>query len=469
METPVLLVTFVVSIFTRLYNGDIFATLTAEVGQHYLEIIKLLDGNLLLDGPLTSHSWLRLSSISYYFFFPIFAVTKFHPLTLHYLVVLANILVIPLNYFVIKKTIDRKTAIISTVLLSVSPLFLLFGRTPGFYSFVIPLSYVLFQLIHRVIKDKATTVWPIFLLIGFMTTLHAASFMLLPIFIFTLVFLGRFNRKQILLSIVAFTSSHIPFILNDLFQGFRMSGSFILWIPYKLFNFITGQTIGLNRTKVPDTTFIDILNFIKSGLFPPENHWVLGLVVIVPVVIYFAIRKRSTFEKILYYWLLAGLLFLFVHKNPPVHYFVPVFVLPIILFSRVLSSLWETKSKKVFVLLGITIITIVNVGFIFSKNYLFYSPRDAYGFVNLEDQQKIAQLIIDDSNGKEYSLYRIGPFDSYQGQSKEGYEFLLWRLGNPPSKIEDITYVIVEGDSDKTKGMEKIGKSGKLTLFRINN
>ncbi len=469
METLVLLVTFIVSLIARLHNSGAFATITAEVGQHYLETIKLLEGNLLLDGPLTSHSWLRLSSTPYYLFFPFFAGLKFHPLTLNFLVILVNILTVPLNYIVVKKTIDRNTAIISTAFLSVSPLFLLFGRTPGFYSFIIPLLYVLFLLVYNIVNNKNKMIWPIFLLIGFMTTLHAASFMLLPIFVSLFIFLRKFNQRQILASIAAFASSHIPFFLVDSTNGFRMTINFLLWIPYKLFNFLTGQTIGLNRTKVIDITLINISDFIKSGLLIPEIHWIFGLVVIIPVAVYFIVKKRSLFERVLCYWLFAGLLFLFIHKNPPIHYFVPVFVLPIILFSKVLSNLWKINDKKIFVILAVISIITINLGFIFSKKYLFYNPEVAYGFTAFKDQQKITMMIIKDVKKNKYSLSRIGPFDSYQGQSKEGYEFLLWWQGNPPSKQAKIIYVIVEGRSDRIKNMKKIGTSGKLTLFRINN
>jgi hypothetical protein len=460
---------FIVSAFARLYNSGVSATLTPEVAQHYLEIVKLLDGNLMLDGPLASHSWLRLSSTPYYLFFPIFALFRFHPLTLNYIVTFVSILTVLLNYFVVKKTIDRKTAMVSTILLAVSPLLLLFGRTPGFYSFTIPLLYLLILLTYRIVKNKSSKIWPVFFIIGFMSTLHAASFMLLGIFSILFIFLKKFSRRQTVLSFFAFLVPNIPWVLKDISLGFTMTRDFILWVPYKLFNFLTGQTLGLNRAKVPDTTFIDILDFIKSGIFPPESHIAIGAILFISIIFYFALKKRPLFERVLYYWLISGLIILAIHKNPPIHYFVPVFVLPVILFSKALVSFWVNKGSQAVIITFLTIIFAVNVGFIFSEKYLFHDPKILSEFIPLTDQQRITEILIKDAGNKTYSFSRIGPFDTYPGEFKENYEFLLWRMGNPPKEKSEYGYVLVEGEFKNVKRLKKIGQSGKIYLYKINN
>jgi hypothetical protein len=46
-----LTLTFMFGAFLRIYGFDRFSSLTSEVAQHYLEIIKLESGLTLLSGP----------------------------------------------------------------------------------------------------------------------------------------------------------------------------------------------------------------------------------------------------------------------------------------------------------------------------------------------------------------------------------------------------------------------------------
>lgn len=395
-------------------------SLTAEVAQHYLEIIKLLDKQWLLQGPLTSHPWLRLSATPYYFFFPIFALFRFHPLTLNYLWLITSILLIFLNYFTVKKVFDKKTAIISTPLLVFSPFLLNLLKLPGFFNFIIPLSYWLILILWKVVNKSNKKVWIVFFIISFMTTLHAAALMLLPIFIILFLIGKRFNKKQVLLSFVSFIIPQIPFFINDCYFGFSMTRKFLLWIPYKLVNFLSGKTFGLNKMLVPDQTLSIIFEFLNPLIFAT-------------LIYYFWKRKTSLLEKILFSWLIFGLTILFIHKNPPLHYFVPIAVIPIILLSRFLVSLNKDLASlflALFVLIGLF--------------NIFKTPIVNSDFISYKAQKKIATIIIKDAHGRKFSLTRQGPFDNYVGQFKQNYEYILWWMGNRPVNNSPINYFIEE-------------------------
>lgn len=394
-------------------------TLTSEIAQHYLEIIKLLDGQWLLQGPLTSHSWLRLSATPYYFFFSVFALFRFHPLTLNYLWIIASILLIPLNYFVVKKIFNRKTAWISTVLLIVSLLFWNLLKLPSFFNFIIPLSYWLMWVLWKIINNKRP-IWLVFLIISLMTTLHAAALMLLPFFIILFLIGSRFNKKQSILSVIAFLIPQVPFFINDYFSKFSMTKSLFLWVPYKAFNFISGKTLGLNKIPVQDQTIQIIFDFINPLFF-------------FALIFYFWKKKTSLFEKIIFSWLIFGLSVLFIHKNPPIHYFVPIAIIPIILVSRFLTLINQNLSKLIVILL-----VLVNLSTIFQK------PKLASDFIPYQTQEKITKTIINDAKGRKFSLSRQGPFDNYTEQFKQNYEYILWWLGNRPLKNAKLNYMIVE-------------------------
>lgn len=469
MEIIILLFSFAVSLFTRVIESGKFFTLTAEVGQHYLEAIKLLDGQILLQGPLTSHPWIRLSATPYYLFFPIFALFNYHPLTLTYLTMVISIITPIVNYFVVKKTFDKKTAVVSTILLSFSPLALTFSRVPGFYSLVPILIYWLLVLLKGILADKKKKIWPVFLVVGLMSTLHAASFMLFPLFLAVFYLLRRLNLKSLVYGLMAFVIPNIPFVINDSIKGFSMTKSLILWIPYKIFNFLSGKTLGLERVNAEDVTLKEVLAFMRADILPPQSHCILGIFVLLVIVAYFYTKKRPAFERVVYYWMLFGLLVLVVHKNPPYHYFVPIFSLPLILLSKAIMSFPRNKIQKFAVSLIIVVAIFINTKFVFSNAYLYNDPNKSHEFVGYSDQVRIARMIVNDAKGKEYSLTRIGPFDNYANEFKENYEFLLWREGNGPVKDAKTRYVIIEGDPDKTKTYKKLGQSGKVSLYRINN
>lgn len=430
-------------------------SLTSEVAQHYLEIIKLLDGQWLLQGPLTSHSWFRLSATPYYFFFPIFALFRFHPLTLNFLWIITSVLLIPLNFFVVSKIFDKKTAWISTILLLVSPLFWNLLKLPGFFNFIIPLFYWLIwalkssqqrkkskpnnvhnRLDSGLRRNDDNLIWLIFFIIGLMSTLHAAALMFLPFFTLVFFILKRLSKKKFFIVFSFFLIPQIPFLINDYFQNFFMTRSLILWIPYKFFNFLTGKTIGLNRNPVLDESFKNILDFIKLNFLPENFHWFFGILLFLFIFIFFIKRKTNFFEKLLFSLLIFGLAVLFVHKNPPFHYFVPIAFIPIILFSRMLASI----NKKIASLI-VLIITIINF------YSVILSTKQTTGIMDYSIQEKIAKIIVKDAEGKKFSLSRQGPFDNYIDQFRQNYEYILWWYGNRPVNNGNLNYKIVENEN----------------------
>ncbi len=423
----------VLATFLRLLYFNQSLTLTAEIGQHFLEIIRLLQGHWLLQGPLTSHPWLRLSATPYYLFFPIFALFRFHPLTLTYLWTAIGILIIPLNYFVIKKVFDSRAAAISTTLISISPIFLEFNKLPGFFDFVIPLSYLFLVSIHSNIDEKKGAVWPVFLIVSFMGTLHAASFMLLPFFLAVFFILKKFSKKQIVASTIAFVIPQIPFLINDYFDGFSMTKNFLLWIPYKFVNFATGKTLGLASRPVADQTMVDIFNFLKLNFFPSVFPWFFSLMILVLIAWYLIKGRPSLFMKIIVCWLIFGLFVLTIHKNPPIHYFVPILILPTIIVSVILSKL-----KNGFLIPILVFLATINIFF------AVVGQKTATNFISYDEELRICKSIIKDAAGKKYTLSRRGPFDNYQDQFKENYEYLLWWLGNRPVENAKLNYSIVE-------------------------
>jgi hypothetical protein len=65
-------------------------------------------------------------------------------------------------------------------------------------------------------------------------------------------------------------------------------------------------------------------------------------------------------------------------------------------------------------------------------------------FVSLNLQKRIAQYIVNDSQGQKYSLTRVGPDDQFEENYSQNYKYLLWLYGNEPVAQSNINYTIYE-------------------------
>ncbi len=466
MKRIMLCLIFAFAIFVRLYNTVHFPSYTSEIAQHYLEIKKITEGIFLLNGPLTSHSWLRLGAIPYYMFSPILYIARFHPLTLFYFWTIVDILMLFVNFYIVKKLINKNTALFSTLFLSISPFHLMFNRIPGFYSFIIPFIYVLLHYFNKIIKKKSAPFWPIFLIIGFMINLHATAVLLIPLCIFLGIALRKFSKKTIVQSLIVFLIPNIPFVVKESLNGFTTYFRLLAWIPYKLLNFVTGKTLGLNRAIAPDVTIFTIIDFLKTNFFPSNYPFIFGVLILSALVIFLFFKRHRPIIYIIYFWLFFGLATLMIHKNPPLHYFIPISLLPIILLSNILDELF--KKYRMIISLIILIMIVTNIIFIFSPQYLFQKQsRDMFN-ISYKTQEKIARFIIHDVKGQKFTLSRIGPFDTYANQFKENYEYLLWWLDNEPVKKSNIQYLIAENKNKipQNKSLKRFAEINGITILK---
>ncbi|KKP29930.1 MAG: hypothetical protein UR15_C0008G0008 [Parcubacteria group bacterium GW2011_GWA2_31_28] len=456
------------AVFLRLFKLQELNVFSAETARHYLEINKISQGQLLINGPLTSHSWFRLSPIFYYLTYPLFLLTGFHPLTGLYISAFVHILLIFLNYGVVKKIFGRKTAIISSFFIGSSSFLLIQERDPGFFGFIIPLTYALLWFSYRMIKNRNSGIWPVFFIISLMTALHLSAIVLILFFVIYILFLHRWNIKNFISSCIAFIIPQIPFLINDYSRGFQMTKTLLLWIPYKALNFLTGKTLGVDKITVKDDTFIYVSDFFRASFFPPKYPAFLGIIILFILILYFIVKKRGKFERFLFYWLSFVILALIIHKNPPLHYFVIVFILPIILLSQMLSKLSKDVVGKIILTTGIVSMVLPNILFIFSNDFFFSKEKTRLPFIPYSSQMEIAKTIIKDSAGKNFTINRIGPFDQYENEYKENYEYILWWLGNKPSAKADLHYLIVEEKHRIPKTIPNIiiGEINGITVFK---
>lgn len=447
----------------RLYD---FFSYGSETAQHYLEITKLRDGQPLLQGPLTSKAWLRLSSFPYYVFFPIWVVTQYHPLALSVLWTATSISLVVLAGVMVAHWWGRSTGLVAAWLVLLTAPLLAIDRSSGFFAFVIPLSLLLIHELQR----AQTRWWLVAFLASLTMTLHASALL----YVLAIVVIGicrwRFAQVKTIGDVswgdrlnqvsaigVAALLPQLPLLILDGSQGFPSLQNLLLWVPYKLLNFASGKTLGLGGAPVVDTTMESLIRFISGSVLPPNLSFPLAASIAVSILglvlwrLCILTKQRQWFaaEWVIDVMLLIGLFGLAVHKNPPIHYFVPILMLLPILLARWFVEAWRlTKGAqwlRCALLSSLVLITLANVSYIFSEHYMF-AQEPAYSYAQ---QTAVATAVAAAAHSvnQPYHLVRIGDFDTYQLEFKENYLYLLHWLQSPVTPDEQsapVTIVVLE-------------------------
>jgi hypothetical protein len=152
---------------------------------------------------------------------------------------------------------------------------------------------------------------------------------------------------------------------------------------------------------------------------------------------------------------LVGYLALFLHGDPPKHYYLIIYPLPLILFASFLDFFSRKKWGLIISLSILFIISFFNFKYYFSEKW-FYLPQERVAadlsYVPMVLQEKVASFIVSDAQGKKFTLARVGPYDYFEADFALNYHYLLWRLGNEPVSDANLTYTIYEDVSALPKG-----------------
>src|SRR6185369_8653511 len=141
----------IVGIFLRIYKIDTNYYFSGELGKEMLYISQFaIAHSFPLVGMSTSHPWLSYGAFYYWIMIPIFNIFSGNPFILFWTAVVVSVLGMVLNYLVFKKVAGEKIAILSTIIQSISPLFIwqtTLSKLHVFFWILIPFfTYALFML-----------------------------------------------------------------------------------------------------------------------------------------------------------------------------------------------------------------------------------------------------------------------------------------------------------------------------------
>ncbi|MBU2632423.1 glycosyltransferase family 39 protein [Patescibacteria group bacterium] len=438
-EKLLLFFILILSAFLRLHRVQDYMTFLGDEGRDVLVVYNILHGKLTLLGPTASVGGFFLGPIYYYFMTPFLWLFNYDAVGPAIMVALFGVATVWLVYLVVKNIFNKKVALITAFLFSISPLVVTYSRTswnPNLMPFFSLLS--LFILYLGLVRKKAKFFIISGFLLGIAMQLHyLATFlsvvMFFQVLLFNLALLKKYNvlkssLKQYLQIFIGFIIGWSPFIAFELRHNFLniksifafifnspdtgASGNFFIIIAdvfYRLFSRIF-VTEAYQLGSLPSFIFIGI------GLF-------LVFLILLHIKSNINNKEKLLPSIFLINWLFFGILLFGFYKKPIYDYYLGfMFPLPFLIFGFALFHFWKTKLKYLFLTL-ILVSVILNL-----NNHPFKKPANRQYL----QAKSISKFIYDKTEGKPFNFALITG-----GNSDHAYRyfFSVWKV--PSVVIEE--------------------------------
>lgn len=474
----VLILILVLAAFLRFYRLQENLVFHGELGDNYLAIKNFIAaGTIPLLGPPTSHPWLFFGPLFYWIFAPFLVLGHYNPLTGGYFFAAAGVLVVVFNYFVVEKLFSKNIALISSFLIAISPLWIRFSRTARFFSLVTLFFYPFFYFLLKSLKEDSKYLFWTGFFLGVMVNFHLTPVILVPA-VLALIILKREKIKKldIYKGIVGFLIPNIAFLLHNALNELDMLAKFIVWIPYRIAGFIGLYPKNTVSASVLKSNLFSLNKFVILSFTPNVGKFGLILLVAILFLVGFKIRSLITLVRkeagrlALLLIFFFGYLGIFIHGDPPDHYYLPLLPIPILFFSFLLDKMGSKYGVR-YVVIILAFLSFINLRFYFSKDWYF---KPEYRIVSIlvpySLQLKVSETIVNDAKGEAYSLSRVGPFDQFEGDYAQNYQYLMWWMGNEPVKSGSLKYTIYEETNSLPQDADnEIFWVGEMAILKEEN
>lgn len=408
----------------RFYNLSPYLQFLGDEGRDALVVKRIIvDHQLTLLGPTASVGGFYTGPIYYYFMLPFLWLWGLNPVGPAVMAGLFGLATIALIFFSAKEFFGEKAAVISAVLVAVSPKMIDISRfswNPNPVPFFSLLT--IFLLYLAAVRKKILYTFLSGISLGILVQLHYMDLIFIPIVGIALLFL--FPRRQWLIQIalmsLGFFVGDSLFLVFELRHGFPNTKSVwefinrhgatvaprssnLLW----LFNDIARQlyeiVLGFRGSVLNLFYYFSLVGFIfwiiKS--FRPNKNKIVAVVT----------------------WLVIGVLGVGFYRGTLFdHYFNTLYPLPFLLLGLSGELLW----KHEFLRFLVPILTAVLIFFQVPKLFFWSPPNNL-----LAQTQAVDQIVIDLAAGEPYNFALIAP-----GNSDHAYRYFLEIWGKKPVVID---------------------------------
>jgi len=360
-----LIIILLVGVFLRFYRLNDFAMFLSDQGRDAIIIKRILTGeHFPAIGAPTSVGQVYLGPFYYYFIAPWLFFFNFQPVGLAYGVAFFSSLFLLINFIVVKKIINEKTAYLSTFFLTLSSTLVDFSRF-SWNPNLLPLFS--FLTAYFTIESFRTKKWYFFALTGaflsFSIQLHYLALILcLPI---ALIYLFDFIKEikkhnneivkqfvNYLLTFFSFVFFTFPLIIYDLRHNFLNSKNFI-----KLFESSKSFT-----TSKLDNLLNTFISLNKFSLNISLNFWQAILLLIIIVLSGLIILSRSKSQiKIFVIFFFTSFLGISLYSGPKfAHYLGFIYPFYYLLIGYFLSEISNDSLGKTIIVVFIIMFALLN-------------------------------------------------------------------------------------------------------------
>ncbi len=442
--------------FLRFYMLQRNMYFNGEMGYDYMTIRTFVENHQIpLIGPRTSHEWFFIGSLFYWIFGILLPLFNYNVAVGTYFFAIVGVVSILVCYWVVKSLFGQKPAIISSFLLSISPLWILLTHQARFNAMTALLFFPFYYLLVKSTRDKGKSLFLLGITLGIMFSFFPSPILLLPgsvVVIF--IYRKKVDKKYFLPGILGFLIPNIPYLYYNATHKFEILGNLFAWIPYRILGFFGLYPKNTVNAQILQSNITGLYTFFQQSYSHDSNFLIAGLFL---VVVIYAIAKARKNLPLTILLILSGVSYLglFLHGDPPEHYYLVIFPVPLILLGLFLE-----KTSKKFLWLTILILgylLIFNLRFLFSKSWFFENSvrmSDDRTYVPYSLQLRVADFIAKDAGSNKFSLARVGPWDFFGENFSLNYQYLLWNLDKKPDQSVALRYTIYEDTSNLPKNVK---------------
>ena len=443
--------------FLRFYRLPQNLNFTGEVGYDYMTIRTFVENHQIpLIGPRTSHEWLFLGPIYYWVFGILLPLFNYNPVVGSYFFATVGVATIYLCYWVVKKLFSEKAGLISAFILAFSPLWLKLTHDARYDSPAAVLFLPFYYFLVKSVKDRGKSLFITGIILGSTFSFFPSPIMLVPaVIIVIFIYRKHFDKKYFLPGILGFIIPNITYLIYNAEHKFELLNNLFSWVPYRILGFFGIVPKNTVTPNILQDNLTGLYTFFQQSYLHDSNILILLLSLAVLIFALTQLKKNLPLQILL---ILSGVSYLglFLHGDPPSHYYQVIFPVPVILLSIFLE-----KTSKKFLLVTVLILgylLIANLSFYFSDQWFYKSTQrmsDDMSYVPYYLQERVANFIVKDAKSSKFSLARVGPYDYFEENFALNYYYLLWRDGNKPDNTAKLRYTIYE-DTKNLPGNAKI-------------
>lgn len=417
----------------RIYNIEHLTTFSADQGRDFLQVKKILDGNLTLLGPQlgppSSLGNIYLGPAYYYLIAPALWLFNLNPIGPSYLMILLSVASLCLVYLIGVKFFSKRVAILASILFTINSDLLEQSRV-ALNPFPIPFfSLVCLFSAIKIIKEKSNFwFWPVLMgaSLAIMFQLH---YLTVPFILITFGALAVYRKfKHLVFTSLSFLIAVSPQIIFELRHDFFITNQIIRHIA-------EGQEITpLTYFKQQLIASAQILTktFLKTELFPIV---ISGVFLAALVRIFYKERNLrlviGTCSMYIIFSVVSAALYF---QKLQLHYFAAIYPSVIILLALVAVNLFD--SFRNFFPRTVLVIVILQI---IASNLLAINLTRAEGYTmpsgwNMPGVKQSTQIIAGDVD----SETKFNVAATLDGDTRAmPYRYLLEVQGKTPLGVED--------------------------------